>query len=140
MVFTFLNLVAVSGILVGLIEGSSVAYRNKYIGDFVVSPLATKKTIPDTESIVNILQNTPEIQAFSVRYANSGTLESNYNNRDASKRRELASGNILGIKPSQEVLVTGWNKDILEGEFLEDSEKMEIWLLLAILNRHDRIH
>jgi hypothetical protein len=87
MVFTFLNLVAVSGILVGLIEGSSVAYRNKYIGDFVVSPLATKKTIPDTESIVNILQNTPEIQAFSVRYANSGTLESNYNNRVSSNKR-----------------------------------------------------
>ena len=42
MVFTFLNLVAVSGILVGLIEGSSVAYRAKYIGDLIISPLAIK--------------------------------------------------------------------------------------------------
>lgn len=139
MVFTFLNLVAVSGILVGLIEGSSVAYRNKYIGDFVVSPLATKKTIPDTESIVNILQNTTEIQAFSVRYANSGTLESNYNNRDASKRRELASGNILGIKPSQEVLVTGWNKDLLEGEFLEDSDTGKIVVGKNMLARYSQV-
>ena len=36
MMLTFLNLIAVSGILVGLIAGAEVAVREKSIGDIVV--------------------------------------------------------------------------------------------------------
>jgi len=139
MVFTFLNLVAVSGILVGLIEGSSVAYKTKYIGDFVISPLANKKTIQDTGPIVAILKSQDSITGFSVRYANSGSIESNYNKRDAGKRREVATGNILGINAEAENKVTGWRKDILEGEFLENSDTGKIVVGKNMLARYSQV-
>jgi ABC-type lipoprotein release transport system permease subunit len=126
MTLTFLNLVAVSGILIGLIEGASKSFREKFIGDFIVSPLENKKVIQDTESIVNILKNTKEIQAFSVRYIEQGSVESNYRQRDPGKRRELAIGNIYGIVPSNESAVTHWDKDVIEGKFLEDSDTGKI--------------
>jgi putative ABC transport system permease protein len=66
MVFTFLNLVGVSGILVGLIEGASVAFRNKYIGDLLVSPLENKKTIQDSAEIIAVLKTLPEVKSMSV--------------------------------------------------------------------------
>ncbi len=139
MVFTFLNLVAVSGILVGLIEGSSVAYRAKYIGDLIISPLANKKVIQDTEQIVAILKSLPEIQAFTVRYANTGSIESNYNKRDAGKRREVANGNIIGIKASSEAQVTKWDQDILEGEFLADNDTGKIVVGKNMLARYSQV-
>lgn len=139
MVFTFLNLVAVSGILVGLIEGSSVAYRNKYIGDLVISPLANKKVIPDTGPIVSILKSQDNIFGFSVRYTNTGSLESNYNRRDAGKRREVATGNILGINSDQENKVTGWKNDILEGEFLSNNDTGKIVVGKNMLARYSQV-
>lgn len=139
MVFTFLNLVAVSGILVGLIEGSSVANRAKFIGDLSISPLATKKVVQDTESIVSILKSLPEIEAFTIRYANAGSIESNFNNRDAGKRREIANGNILGIKASTESKVTKWDEDILEGEFLNDFDTGKIVVGKNLLSRYSQV-
>jgi putative ABC transport system permease protein len=139
MVLTFLNLVAVSGILVGLIEGSSVAYRAKYIGDLIVSPLENKKVIQDTEQIVNILKTLPEVSAYSVRYIQPGSIESNYNNRDAGKRKEVANGNVLGIKASNETKVTHWDEDILEGNFLEDSDTGKIVVGKNMLARYSQV-
>lgn len=136
MVFTFLNLVAVSGILVGLIEGSSVAYRAKYIGDLQISPLENKKVIQDTTQIVSVLKNIPEVKAMSVRYINPGSIESNYNKRDPGKRREIANGNIFGIKPSDETKVTKWNEDILEGDFLDDTDTGKIVVGKNMLGRY----
>ncbi len=126
MALTFLNLVGVSGILVGLIEGSSVAYRAKFFGDLIVKPLESKKIIQDTSEIINILKTLPEVKAYSVRYSANGVLESNYRQRDAGKRRELAAGEVFGIKPSSEIKVTGWDKDIIEGDFLSDLDTGKI--------------
>lgn len=139
MVLTFLNLVAVSGILVGLIEGSSVAYRSKYIGDLLVSPLENKKTIQDTDQIVSVIKSLDEVKGYSVRYIQSGSVESNYNNRDAGKRREIASGNIFGIRPSLENSVTAWGDDLIEGEFLDDSDTGKIVVGKNMLARYAQV-
>lgn len=139
MVFTFLGLVAVSGILVGLIEGSSVAYRAKYIGDLMVSPLTNKKVIQESDGIISILKTIPEVKAFTVRYIQSGKIESNYNNRDAGKRQEVANGNIYGIKSSDEHKVTGWANDILEGEFLSDTDTGKIVIGKNMLARYSQV-
>jgi ABC-type lipoprotein release transport system permease subunit len=53
-------------------------------------------------------------------------MESNFNNRDAGKRREVANGNIFGIKASDEAKVTSWDKDVIEGEFLSDDDTGKI--------------
>ncbi len=128
MTLTFLSLVAVSGILVGLIEGSSVAYRAKFTGDMLIEPLANKKDLPDTQEIVSILKSLPQVKAVSTRLAAGAQMESNYKNRDASRRRELASVNIFGINPSDENAVTQMSKDMLKGEFLNNDDTQQIIL------------
>jgi hypothetical protein len=46
MMLTFLNLIVVSGILVGLIEGGSKANREQYTGDLIVGTLSSKSGTP----------------------------------------------------------------------------------------------
>lgn len=128
MTLIFLNLVAVSGILVGLIEGSSVAYRSKMIGDLVISPLENKKTITQSDEIINILKTIPEVKAVSARFQEGGQVESNYNQRDPGKRREVASMQIVGISPKDEQAVTKISDDIVEGEFLSEDDTGKIVL------------
>ena len=45
MVLTFLNLVVVSGILVGLLQGAVDAVRTQYTSDVIISTLNDKKYI-----------------------------------------------------------------------------------------------
>src|SRR6185436_925408 len=67
MVLTFLNLVVVSGILVGLIEGSIAAYHAQYTGDVIISSLNNKAYIEGSPNIVNILKGMNEVESFSSR-------------------------------------------------------------------------
>ena len=57
MVLTFLNLVVVSGILVGLIQGSETAFRERFIGDLGISKLDKKSYVENADAIVNIVTN-----------------------------------------------------------------------------------
>jgi len=52
MFLTFLNLVVVNGILVGLIEGSAISYRSNYSGDLLISAPEDKDFIKDSQEII----------------------------------------------------------------------------------------
>lgn len=139
MTLIFLNLVAVSGILVGLIEGSSVAYRSKVIGDLVISPLENKKVVTQSDEIINILKTIPEVKAISARFQEGGQVESNYNQRDAGKRREVASMQIVGIDPKSEEAVTRLGDDVIEGEFLSADDTGKIVLGKNTLGKYAQV-
>ena len=66
MVLTFLNLVVVSGILVGLIEGSITGWHDQYTGDILISSLSSKDYIENSNNVLGVLKNTPEIVSFFV--------------------------------------------------------------------------
>lgn len=136
MFLTFVNLVGTSGLLVGLIEGSSKEYREKLLGDLIISPLANKKDIPDTDAIYRILKNQPEVSEISVKYIENGTLESNFNKRDAGKRREIASTQIYGINPEAEDKVIKLGGKILEGDYLTSQDTGKILVGKNLLARY----
>src|SRR3989338_9503327 len=69
MVLTFLNLVVLSGILVGLIEGSIAAWHSQYTSDIIISNLETKEYIEDSSNIIAIVKSLPDVQYISARYA-----------------------------------------------------------------------
>ena len=68
MILTFLNLVVVSGILVGLIQGSEVAFREKLYSDVGVQALEKKNSILKTNEILSLVDSLPEVKARAVRY------------------------------------------------------------------------
>src|SRR6266481_31279 len=65
MILTFLNLVVVSDILVGLIEGSIAAYHAQFTGDVIISNLDNKAYIEGSPNIITILKNMDDIKSFT---------------------------------------------------------------------------
>lgn len=132
MMLTFLNLIAVSGILVGLIAGAEEAVREKSIGDIVISERDEEDRILETETIIRELEAFPEITAFSVRYEGGGVLEANYKERrDLRGERDIANVTVTGIDPARENAMTGLSGEVIAGEYLDPNE--EGYILLGAL-------
>lgn len=125
MLITFLNLVVVSGVLVGLIQGSEVAFREKYLGDVTVSALEKKTYVQKPNEIQNILSGMLDVLGYTSRYTAGGSVEANYKTRKSDDIANKKSVVIRGIDPESEDVVTSLSDNILEGEYLkkEDASK-----------------
>ena len=74
MVLTFLNLTVVSGVLVGLIQSSVDAAREKYSGDILVSTLRQKTFIENSSTVLSVLNNLPQVETYATRLLEGGKL------------------------------------------------------------------
>ncbi len=137
MMLTFLNLVAVSGILVGLIEGAVRAVKEQSLGDIVITPLDSEERILETERVEAELGTVPEIASFTVRYRAGAVLEANYRERrDLRGERDTANVNITGIDPVAEDMVTHLSSYVSEGEYLDPNEQGYILMGKYYLDRY----
>src|SRR3989338_3907827 len=118
MVLTFLNLVVVSGILVGLIQGAVDAARTEYRSDVIVSTLNDKKYIENSPNLIALLKTLPEVEHITARYQEGATLEANYKTRKDTDKPNTAAAQIVGINPTDENTVTGLAHSITEGDYL----------------------
>ena len=122
MLITFLNLVIVSGILVGLIQGSEVAFREKYLGDVVASPLEKKTKVEKAGEIEYTLDGMPDVLGYSARYISGGSIEANYATRKSDDVANKKSVSIRGINPEKEEAVTKLSENVIEGEYLTSAD------------------
>lgn len=132
MMLTFLNLIAVSGILVGLIAGAEVAVREKSLGDIIVTARDDEDRILETATFVRELEAFPEVFAYSVRYEAGGVLEANYKERrDLQGERDIANIRVTGINPVNEEQMTNLSSELVDGEYLDPDQ--EGYILLGAL-------
>lgn len=127
MTLTFLNLIVVSGILIGLIQGSEDAQKKYAIGDIVVSPFLNRSAIEQTPKVEQIIETIPGYKDHTVRYSGSARVESNY--RDTIKpgdKRDGVGAALLGIDPVQEEKFSGISKFVLRGSYLEATDQDSI--------------
>lgn len=137
MLLTFLNLVAVSGILVGLIEGAEAANKNYYTGDVIISTLKEKDYIENSRDIIYAIENLPGVEAYTYRYLSSGSTEANYKERtNFDDKRELVGTVIAGINPENENSVTGISDFIIEGEFIGNDDFDQVVLGAYLLEKY----
>lgn len=136
MILTFLNLVVVSGILVGLIEGSIEAWRKEFTSDVIVSSLDDKKYIENSANIIAIIQSIEGVEAISPRYSDGAILEANYKTRKDTEKANVASAQIMGIDPSNEDAVTGLSDSIMEGSYLTASDYDQIIIGYYLLSQY----
>ncbi len=125
MTLTFLNLVVVYGILVGLIQGSVDVYKEKFYGDVNISSLPRKEYIEKSPEIIEIVKGLPWLESYSARYTKSGTVEGTYKERiDYTEKANIAGGILTGIDPEKEDATTEISKFVVEGRYLtrEDSD------------------
>ena len=123
MLLTFLNLVVVTGILVGLIEGINESYRTQYTGDVILSALSTKEYIEDTPSVVAFIKTLPHVSLLTERYQTGGTIEANYLTRTSNTEKPNATrAQIIGIDPVAEDAFTELATHVIEGEYLAEGD------------------
>jgi putative ABC transport system permease protein len=139
MVLTFLNLTVVSGILVGLIEGSIQQNKDKYTGDVIISTLDQKKYIENSPYVVSVIKNNQDILYSSVRYISGGSIEANYKLKTSDKDKiESASAFIAGVNPEDEQSVTGIYSSVVEGSFLVDGDYDQVVVGSDLLKKYSR--
>jgi len=128
MTLTFLNLVVVSGILVGLIEGAVEANKQYYTSDIIISKLEKKDYIEQSPLIENIVRSLPEVSSMSARYIESGRIQANYRTATNKDDVETAGGTFVGIDPEAEDALTNISRFVVEGEYLaaQDYDKILI--------------
>lgn len=137
MTLTFLNLVVVRGVLVGLIEGSVKVYREYSTGEIFISKLPKKSFIENSPSIIATVRDLPWVTSYSARYLESGTIEADYKSKirltDASNS---AGGVIAGIDPVAEDKTTNLSSKIVEGSFLSPDDAEYVLLGSSLLKKY----
>lgn len=123
MALTFLNLVVVNGVLVGLIQSSIEAQRDRGTSDLVINKLDQKNEIESSNDIINVARSLPQVEAISVHYVGGGSLNADYRRklRSDEKPNKLAA-TIGGIDPANEDLITHLSKYMIEGNYLQDND------------------
>lgn len=123
MMLTFLNLLVVRGVLVGIPDSSLENARADDTGDVFISRLDGKQEIEKTFEITQYLDNSPFVEAYTVRYSSSAVIESDYqrSKKDSTNASRRSAG-VLGIDPNKEEDVTGVSKFIIEGRMIRPGE------------------
>lgn len=135
MMLTFLNLVVVNGILVGLIESSIQASEERYSGNVIISTLRQKSIIENSAEIQKVLENLPNVTDVVPRVLAGGTVKADYNRllREEETPNQ-AQATISGIVPSREDKATGLSKYVIDGAYLDDNDKDGILVGAFLVN------
>src|SRR3989344_1917346 len=136
MVLTFLNLVVVSGILVGLIQGSIDQFRTQYTGDIIISTLPDKKYIENSPNLLMLVKSVPEVDRMTARYMEGGTLEANYKTRKETDKPNIVGTQIVGIDPKAEDALTGLASHVKEGSYLLPGDYDQVLLGKYLLSQY----
>ncbi|MCE9585339.1 FtsX-like permease family protein [Candidatus Nomurabacteria bacterium] len=129
MTLTFLNLIVVSGILIGLIQGSEDAQKKYAIGDIVISPFLNRSEIQQTPKVEEIIKTIPGYRDHTTRYTGSAFVESDYRKTiKPGEKNDGVGGSLLGIDPVQEEKFSGISKFIIRGSYLNSTDQDSVLL------------
>jgi len=140
MTLTFLNLVVVSGILVGLIEGSSVANKKYYAGDIIISPYPNEGYIRESQDIIKKVEKLPGFKGYTARYGTGGRITSNYRETlNPNQVTNTTASFIVGINPDRENSLTTISDKLIEGSFITSSDVDSVVLGSDLLFKYSPI-
>ncbi len=137
MLLTFLNLVVVTGLLVGIVAGISNQFRIQETGDVMVSTLDTKDYIENSSQILSFLHTLPQPKVISARYLAAGTIEANYFERiDPNEKPNKTGASIVGIDPVAEDRFSKLSSYVGEGQYLSPSDYDAVLLGPQLVDRY----
>ncbi len=137
MFLTFLNVVVVRGVLVGLPVGASISYSHEYSGEVIVTPLSDQKHIDRTQFVEQVVSSAQGYEGHSARYIASGAVRANYiRPQKESKLPDQVVATIAGIDPDKENNVTGIASLVVEGRYLAHDDTNAVLLGSQLLERY----
>lgn len=120
MVLTFLNMVVVSGLLVGLISGSYKQFKENYSGDVIITTISGTSYIENSQKLINYINSDNSVSNYSARYSAPATVQASLSENPKSKEKpNTGSGAVVGIDPVREEALTNFSQFIIEGENLD---------------------
>ncbi len=123
MVLTFLNLVVVSGLLMGLITGSFQAFRESYSGEVLVTPAPMHDYIENSAALIPFLENHPRVTGISPRHSAGVTILGTLTDLPGkNERQNKIAAQLVGIDPAKEEAVTRFSRFIIKGQALQEGE------------------
>lgn len=140
MTLTFLNLTVVSGVLVGLIQSSVEAARDKYSGDVIVTNLRQKSFIENSGTVMNVIKSLPQVERVTTRVLAGGTLNADYKKvlRQDETPNE-ASANVSGINPLTEDQFSGISNFVIDGNYLDENDIDGVLVGAFLINDYTQI-
>lgn len=124
MILTFLNLVVVSGLLVGLISGSFKQFRESYSGEVIITTAPGKNFIENSPALISYLEQHPKVTAITPRYGKSVQLLGTLNSLPLKDERPNKIGiRMTGIDFEKEESVTEFSRFLKYGELLEGGQE-----------------
>jgi ABC-type lipoprotein release transport system permease subunit len=124
MVLTFLNLVVVSGLLVGLIAGSYKQFRESYSGEVIITSETGHSYIENSPALISYLDNHPNITSVSPRHVTPVTVLGTLNDLPKKNQQTNAIGiQLVGVDVEREEMVTRFSRFVIDGEPLIPREE-----------------
>lgn len=137
MTLTFLNLVVVRGVLIGIIEGSTEVYKTSYAGDVLITALPKKEYIENSPNVLAIVKALPWTETVTYRYVEGATVEANYKTKiKLTDEPNSAAGSIAGIDPALEDKATHLGSNIIEGSYLTENDSDSILIGANFLRKY----
>ncbi|MDP3958406.1 MAG: hypothetical protein Q8Q36_03020 [bacterium] len=136
MLLTFLNLVVVTGILVGIVEGITDQFRIQQVGDVMISPLATKDFIENSAQVLSFIKTLPSVERVAARYTAGGSLEANYLTRSGDEKPNKTGISLVGIDPAEENGFSGIASLVSEGRYFEAGDYDAVILGPQLIDRY----
>lgn len=137
MTLTFLNLVVVSGLLIGLIAGSFEQYRNDYSGEVIITAETGRTHIENSPALLAFLRNHPAVRSISPRYrVGAQVLGTLTDNPGKNERPNQMSSQLAGIDPALEEATTGFSRFVVSGQSLQEGEEGFILIGANLLRKY----
>lgn len=128
MTLIFLNLVAIGGLLLGLIRGSELGYIEFYTATAMVEPLDSEKYIQRKDELIGFIKTLPGFVAYTERMNTGATLETNYKDKKLGEKGSEVGTSLIGLDPFNELNTTRMDTTVIEGRFLRPGDRDKIVL------------
>lgn len=137
MFLTFLNLVVVTGFLVGIVAGIGELYRQQQTGDVFLSAPVTRQYMERSAEIITFLKTLPAVSMLTTRYVAGGMVEANYKTRsNEMEKPNVTAANIVGVDPAVEDAFSHVSRFVAEGNYLREDDWDEILIGSQLVDRY----
>jgi putative ABC transport system permease protein len=137
---TFLNMLLIGGILLGISDGIISSFKQNYTSDVFITPSRDKNSIEHTDSLMQVVENLPSIEASTIRYTAAAVVEHGYKNKlRQTDLTDSVAGLLSGINPRDEQLVTNIKSQLIEGEFITENDADSVVLGANFFTRHSSV-
>ncbi len=123
MALTFLNMVLIGGLLLGLAQGMIGSFKQYYSSDLFITPSSAHSIINQTHDIVSVVETIPTLENYTLRTTFPAKIE--YGHRLKTNTFDIVENTkvvVTGINFGDENNVSDLSKKVIEGEYLNTTD------------------